>query len=162
MSLADLQRDLRQRWTALAPRERALLGTAVAALLVLLLWLLALRPIWQTWVSVPAQLQETEGQWLRMQAQAAEAQELKTAAPVPPEQARQALQAATGRLGERATLQWQGERATLTLKQISPAALQTWLQEARQGARARPVETQLQRQDDGLSGRLVVQLPAGA
>jgi general secretion pathway protein M len=160
MSPADLQRELLGRWAAIAPRERRLLALALAALGVLLLWQLALSPIWRTWRTVPAQLQDTEGQWLRMQAQAAEARALKGATPISPEDAHQALQAATERLGSGAKLLWQGERATLTLKQIPLAAWKTWLQDARQAAHARPVEVQLQHRDKGWDGLVIVQLPS--
>jgi len=53
----------------------------------------------------------------------------------------------------------QGERATLTLNTgVNPEALRAWLNEARSGARARPVEAQLQRGPLGYTGTIGVAL----
>lgn len=153
----------RARWQALSERERALVVAAAVAVAALLLWLVLLRPVWRIAQTVPAELAATETHWLRMQAQAAEARELRGLPPLAPDQARQALQAATERLGTgHARLQWQGDRATVFLTQASPTAWQAWLTEIRQGARARPVEMQLRREAQGLSGQIVLELPAAA
>lgn len=151
---------LRQRWQALSERERLMVGAGGAALAFLLLWWLAVQPVIQTWRTVPAARQALELQALDMQRLASEARELKGQAPVSHAQAVQALQAATGRLGAQGRLSVQGDRATLTLTQASPAQLRHWLDEARQGARARPTDLQLSRDDAGLTGQLVVALPA--
>jgi general secretion pathway protein M len=52
----------------------------------------------------------------------------------------------------------QGERAVLTLQDVSTSQLRDWLAEARSGARARPVEARLTRAAQGYSGTLVVTL----
>lgn len=152
---------LRQRWTGLSARERQLVLLAAAALLALLLWLLLIRPVWQTWRDVPAQSRALEIELLQMQRLAAEARELKAQAPVNAAQAAEALKAATERLGPQGKLSQIGDRATLTLTGASPAQLRTWLAEARAGARARPVDLQLQRAGTGLNGTVVVSLSGG-
>lgn len=151
------------RWAAFTPRERVVLAVGAGALGVLALWLGAIQPIWRTWKTVPAQRQQLEGQWLKMRAQATQAKTLQSLQAVPtPEQARQALQAATQSLGAGGKLQFKGERAELTLSGVSPDALQVWLRQARQGARIRPVEMDVRHEAQGWSGRLVVQLLAAS
>ena len=153
---------LRLRWAALSARERQLVLLAAAALATLLVWLLLVRPVWQTWREVPAQSRALEIELLQMQRLAAEARELKAQAPVNAAQSAEALKAATGRLGAQGKLSLIGDRATLTLSGASPAQLRTWLAEVRAGARARPVDLQLQRSDTGLQGTVVVSLAGGA
>lgn len=155
-----LTAPLLQRWNALNPRERQLVALMLAALAVLLLWLVAVRPAWRTWREVPAQAEALEADWLQMQRLATEARQLQGQAPVSTEQATAALKAATARLGAQGELSVLGDRATLTLRNASPEQLRSWLAEARQGARVRPAELQLQRDAGGhLQGRLVVSLP---
>ena len=53
----------------------------------------------------------------------------------------------------------QSDRATLTLVTgVAPEALRAWLTEARSGARARPVEAQLQRGPLGYTGTISLTL----
>lgn len=145
-------------WGALALRERrAVAATGVLAALALL-WLLALAPALRTLARAPAQIDAAELQLQNMQRQAAEARELRAAAPIPPEQAGAALKAATERLGEGARLQLTGDRAVLTVNGVGVSALRDWLAEARAGARARPTEANLARGPRGLSGTLVLAL----
>jgi general secretion pathway protein M len=150
----------RRQWLAQTPRDRLLLSVALACVGLLLVWMIGVRPAWQAWRELPRQELELEQQWLQMQRLAAEARELKALPPVSPALAAQALKAATVRLGEHGKLQILGDRATLTLTTASPELLRAWLAEARQSARARTLELQLTRDDDGLSGRVVMALPA--
>jgi general secretion pathway protein M len=108
--------------------------------------------------AAPAQLDQLESQLQGMQRLAAEAQELRAAAPVSTAQAAEALQSATTRLGGTAKIALQGERATLTLTGTPPEALRNWLIEARSAARARPIEAQLMQAPSGYSGSLIVSL----
>ncbi len=164
MKKADLlawQAQARARWAQFTARERVILGGGAAVLAGAALWLAVIQPIWRTWNTVPAQRQQLEAQWLKMRAQATQAKGLQTLQAVPtPEQARQALQVATQALGSAGQLQLKGERAELTLNEVSPDALQVWLRQARQGARARPLEMDVRHGERGWSGRLVVQLLA--
>jgi general secretion pathway protein M len=91
-----------------------------------------------------------------MQRLAAESAELRATPPVNPEQAQAALKAATERLGDKAKISLQGDRAVLTLNGAGTEALRGWLAEARSGARARPLEANLMRSGSGYSGTLVV------
>jgi general secretion pathway protein M len=110
----------------------------------------------------PAELDRLEAQFQQMQRVAAESTALRGAPRVSPAQAALALRAATDRLGEHGRLALQGDRATLTLTDVSPDALRAWLVEARSGARAQPVEAQLQRGPQGYSGTLGVTLGGGS
>jgi general secretion pathway protein M len=143
-------------WQALGERER--LWVMFAALLVgaAMLWLLALAPALRTLTRAPAQIDAVDAQLQTMQRLAAEARELRSVTPVTAEQAAAALKSASDRLGDKARLVMQGDRATLSLSGVSAAALRDWLAEVRSGARARPVEASLTRGAAGLSGTLVV------
>jgi general secretion pathway protein M len=155
---AEVRALARARWQALAPRERLLVTLAAWALGLAALWTWGLQQPLQAGRQAQARLERLDDQWLVMQRQAAEAQTLKTVAPLPPGQADQALQAATSRLGTRGRLARQGARAVLTVEGVSPSELQAWWAETRAGARARPVEMQLSRNDRGLTGTLTVTL----
>lgn len=143
-------------WRSLGVRERRAVAFAGVLLGAAMLWLLALAPALRTLARVPAQIDAAEAQLQAMQRLAAEAQALRSATPVTAEQAGAALRAATERLGESAQLVLQGERAVLTVKGVGGSALRDWLAEARSGARARPVEVNLTRGANGLSGTLVL------
>jgi general secretion pathway protein M len=161
MSSTSWMNPLRQRWQGLNTRERQLVSLAGAALASGLLWLLLITPAWQTWREVPAKARLLEVDQLQMQRLATEAKELKAQPPVNAAQSAEALKAATDRLGAVGKLSLIGDRATLTLTGASPAQLGTWLGEVRAGARARPVDAQLQRVGNGLQGTVVVNLSGG-
>jgi general secretion pathway protein M len=157
-ALASLRQQAGTWWQARAPRERqalALVGLVVAAFVV---WNLLIQPALNTVTRAPAQLDLLEAQLQQMQRISNESGALRAAPRVAPGQAAQALKAATDRLGERGKLVLLGDRATLTLTGASPDALRGWLNEARSGARARPVEAQLQRGPLGYSGTIGVAL----
>lgn len=149
---------LRAWWRTLAERERRLLSVAAALLIIGLMWLMAVQPAWRTLARAPEQLDTLDLQLQTMQRLAAEAQQLRSAPPVAPEQAAAAIKSATERLGDKAKLSVQGERAVLTLTGVGTGALRDWLAEARAGARARPIEANLTRGAQGYSGTLVLAL----
>lgn len=149
---------LRQRWAALAERERLLVGLAIAVVALALLWLVALQPALRTLRAAPAAHAALDQQAQAMQRLAAEAASLRAAPPLAPGLAAQALQGATARLGTGGRLTMQGDRAVLMLNGVHGEALAAWLAEARRGARARPVEAKLSFGDQGYSGTLVVVL----
>ncbi len=157
---ANLRQVAQQRWRTFAPRERRALTIALLVLAGFAIWSLFVQPAWRTLSTAPAQLDQLESELQRMQRLAAEAQELRSAAPVSASQAAEALQSATARLGSSAKLTLQGERATLTLTGTPPEALRGWLNEARSAARARPVEAQLTQATSGYSGSLILALEA--
>ena len=143
-------------WRGLARREQTLLGAALVLVVLALLWVMAVQPAWRTLARAPAEIDRLDAQLQTMQRQAAEATALRAAPPVAPDQAAAALKAATDRLGDRAKLSLQGERATVTLTGVGTGALRDWLAEVRAGARARPIDANLSRAAQGYSGTLTV------
>ncbi|HEY6136085.1 MAG TPA: type II secretion system protein GspM [Rubrivivax sp.] len=146
----------RSWWSALPLRERRLIGVAAAVLGVFVLWLLAVQPALRTLREAPAQIDQLDGQLQSMQRLATEARELRAAPPLAAAQSLLALKAASDRLGDKARLSVQGERAVLTLNGVGSEALRNWLSEVRSGARARPIEAQLSRGPLGFSGTLIL------
>jgi len=157
-ALASLRQQAGTWWRARTSRERQAVVVVGLVLALFVAWSLLVQPALLTVREAPAQLDRLDAQYQQMQRIAAESGALRAAPRVPPGQAVQALKAATDRLGERGKLLQQGDRATLTLTGVAPEALRGWLNEARSGARARPVEAQLQRGAAGYSGTLAVTL----
>lgn len=149
-------------WQGLAARERQLLAWGGVILALGLLWWVALQPALRTLAQAPSEHERLDAQLQQMQREAAEAQQLRALPPLPPEQAAAALRAATDRLGTKARLLLQGERATVTFTGVGSAALRDWLGEARAGARARPVEANLTRGPDGFNGSVILALGAAS
>jgi general secretion pathway protein M len=158
----DLTRPLRERYEALAAREQLLLKAGACALALLLVWLLGVQPAWRTVRQAPAQLLTLEQQLQEMQMLAQETRDLRATPAVSASQATEALQAASSHLGASARLSISGDRAMLTITSIDSAALQAWLGEVRNAARARPISAQLQRGPRGYSGTIVLSLTAAA
>jgi general secretion pathway protein M len=153
---------LRAWWQGLAARERQLVALCAAVLLAFAVWLLLVQPALRTVRTAPAQLDALAAQLQSMQLLAAEARELRNTPPVNIEQSSAALRAASDRLGTKARLSLQGERAVLTLNGVGTEELRSWLGEVRSGARARPVEANLTRGAAGYSGSIVVALGGAA
>jgi general secretion pathway protein M len=149
---------LRARWASLAVRDRRLLALAAGVIALYTLFAVAVQPAWRTLRTAPAQLEALEIQLQAMQRLATEASELRATPPVNPEQASAALTAASERLGDKARLSVQGDRAVLTVSGAGTAQLSGWLAEVRSGARARPVEATLTRSGSGYSGSIVVSI----
>lgn len=161
-ALASLRTQATARWRSFAPRERLALGAGGVLLALLIGWSLLVGPAWRVSRDAPVELDRLEVQLQQMQRLAADAKGLTGAPPVSAGQAVAPLRAATVRLGGKATLAFQGDRATLTLTGVSGEALRDWLGEARSAARARPVEVQLTRNPEGYAGVVVVTLGAGS
>jgi general secretion pathway protein M len=149
---------LRTRWQALGVRDRGLAWLAIAILSAFVLWSWAVQPAWRALRDAPAQIGTLEAQLQEMQSLAAETRELRAAPALSSEQSAAALKAASDRLGNKARLSMQGERAVLTLTGASSSQVREWLAEARAGARARPVEAQLSRNAQGFSGSVVLSI----
>lgn len=160
-SWVALRQQLAARWIALAPRERAWVQAAGAVIGAVLLWSVAIQPAWRTTRAAPAQLDRLGAQLQTMQRLATEAAELRDSAPVAPAQAGAALRTATERLGSRAQMVLQGDRATVTVKGLSGDDLRNWLADARGGARGRATEVRLTRDAQGYSGTVVLILGSG-
>lgn len=155
-SPTNLAGVVRERWAALAARERWLVRGALAAVVLLLIWSIALRPATRSLRELPAQLDTLDGQAGTMQRLAGEVRELRATPAISAAQASIALKAASDRLGDKAKLVVQGERAVLTLNGIGATALREWLQEVRAAARARPLEANLTRAAQGFNGSIVL------
>jgi general secretion pathway protein M len=146
-------------WSRLEGRERRLVLAMVWVLGLFVLWSVAVQPAWRTLREAPARIDALDAQLQAMQLLAADVRDLRATPALPRAQAGAAMRAASERLGETGRLVEQGDRAVLTLKDASAAALRTWLSEVRAGARAHAVEANLTRSDAGLSGTVVVALP---
>jgi general secretion pathway protein M len=99
-----------------------------------------------------------------MQAQAASAEVLRSQNATPPpgrDAAQRALEEATLQLGAGAQLSLQGDRATVSMRDIAPGALAQWLQQVRINARLLPVQVQVQRGGNaaGWSGQVMLAGP---
>ena len=159
---ASRLQPLRERWQALARRERVGVALAAVAVALLLVWSLAIRPAWQVVRDAPPSLQALDTQLQQMRQLAAEAAQLRDLAPLTREQSLQALHAATAAaLGERARLNVQAERVVVQFSGVAPQALQTWLHDVRSQARARPVEATLTRSGAEFQGNVVLALGVG-
>lgn len=156
-------------WRALPPRARRSLVLLVAlAAVALLAW--TLRPAWRTVQDAPAQHRQLETQAARMRLLAAQAQRLRALPRSTPDEARQALEAATReQFGAAARLSLpapgagsgQGEQATVNLSQVPAQALGLWLSQVRTQARLLPVAARLQRDaQDRWSGTIELGWPA--
>lgn len=143
-------------WKQRSARERIALGGAVAVLVLGLVWLVLLAPALRTLREAPATLDRLDVQFQQMQRLSSEARELKSTPPVSVAQSVAALRAASDRLGDRARMSVQGDRATLTLNGVSTERLRQWLAEARSGARSRVVDAQLSRGAQGFNGTIIV------
>lgn len=151
---------LRQRWQGLPARERAALALGGAVVAALAAWAGFVGPAWKTLREGPARLARLEASLAEMHGLAREAAELRGLPAVSEAAARDALQAATARLGPSARLQWQGERAVLQLERVSPPLLADWMAEVRAGARLQAVQAQLRREGESLSGTVTLAGPA--
>ena len=152
----DARGQARRFWQARAPRERQLIAAMTVAVGVLLLWWIAIQPALRTLREASIEIERLEQQTQQVQLAAAEMQTLRSTSPVPTEQAMAALRAATSRLGDKAKISVQGERATLTFTGLPAEALGNWLGEARSAARARPLEAQLIKSGAGYNGSITV------
>jgi general secretion pathway protein M len=154
----SLRQEAAAFWRGRSARERQALGVVLLVLVLLFVWLLLVLPAWRTVRDAPAQIDRIDRQLQQVQSTAAEVRTLRAIAPVSSTQAAAALKAATDRLGERARLSLQGERATLTFAGVETDDLAAWLNEVRSAARARPIEASLARVGQGYSGTLSVTL----
>lgn len=158
-SLDATKAQLQARWQAMAPRERQLVTLMLWALVITLVVLVGVRPAWRTLKDTPAQLREVNAQLDTMRSLADETRRLRQQPPVSPAQAEAALRSATTRLGDAATINLQGDRATVTFNKVSGSRLAEWLQESRVSARVRPLEASLIQVSPGsYSGTVTVAL----
>lgn len=139
-----LRSALRQAWSQRSPREQQLLSLAAVLILLATLWTWALAPAWRTWQEAPKRQARLDAQTQLMLQLQAEAKNLKKASPVSRADAIQWLASSTQELGPGAHIQWQGDRATLSVEAAPAAAMARWLSLAREQVQALPVQAQLQ------------------
>lgn len=156
--LVSLREQAKTWWRSRSKRERQAVALVLTIVVLFVAWTLLVQPAWRIARSAPAELDALDAQLQQMQRIANESRGLRNTAPVGAAQAGIALKAASDRLGDKARLNLQGDRAILTLTGVQPEALRAWLTEARAGARARPVEAQLQRGPNGYTGTLTVSI----
>ncbi|MGP1691030.1 MAG: type II secretion system protein GspM [Giesbergeria sp.] len=135
------------QWQSLAPRERSLVLSATLLVAAALMWWVALAPALRTLREAPARHAELDAQLERVQALAAEAQQLQADASTRPSQAeaQRALQTATTSLGSSVRTTMVGDRATVRLQGLPATTLAPWLAQVRGNARSVPVEAHLTR-----------------
>lgn len=154
--LVSLRQQAKTWWRSRSKRERQAVALIVTIVVLFIVWTVLVQPAWRVARSAPAELDALDAQLQQMQRIANESRGLRNTSPVGAAQAGIALKAASDRLGDKARLNLQGDRAILTLTGVTPEALRAWLSEARAGARARPVEAQLQRGPSGYTGTVTV------
>lgn len=141
--------DLQSRWRMVSPREQRLLMLALGVVALAVSWWVALAPALAVRKAAPQQHAALDAQIQQVQHLQAQAQALRAQPVVSADDARSALQASLKPLGTSAQLVVQVERATVTLKGVSPDALAQWLAVARQNARTVPSEAHLTRNTTG-------------
>lgn len=156
--------SLPARWNQLAPREKSLLGGALAVIALALVWQLMLSPSLRTLRTATAQGLALDAQLQHMQSLQAQAKALQKQAPLAYDDAVRALNLATKQtLGSTAQISVVAERANVTLQAARADALAQWLAQARVNARTTPLEARLTRvaTPAGVtwSGTLVMTLP---
>ena len=146
-------------WQQRPPREQALLLAATWLVGLTLLWNLLLDPAWQSLRTFDSRHLALEQQHQRMVQLQAQAKSLQAMPALEPAAAQQALQASVRTsLGPQASVQVQGNIATVTLQGVRPEALAQWLAGTRSTARLAPFEANLQRGPQGWSGSLRIRL----
>jgi general secretion pathway protein M len=136
----------------LPQRQQTALRLMAWVLGLALLWWVVLSPAVSTLLQARSKHTELDSSLGKMRELAASAEVIRTqnASPVPArEVATRSLEAATSTLGAGAQLVQQGDRVTVTLRDIPAAALAQWLQQVRVNARLLPVQVQLQRSASG-------------
>jgi general secretion pathway protein M len=156
--LQPLRERVGAAWRARPARDRMALVVMALVVGTFLVWVLFIAPAVAVLRSAPSQLEVLDTQLLQMRTMAAEVRDLRNATPVPVAQAGLAIKAAAERLGDKARLSLQNDRALLTLQNASPEQVRALLVEARSAARARPIEANLTRAPGGFTGTLVLSL----
>lgn len=153
---------LRARWEALAPREKIMVAGASAVVLVVLVWLIAVRPALNVLRASEAQHRALDAQVQQMMTLQQQARALQSQPKLGHDEALRLLEVSLQqRLGTTGRLTVNGDRATVTLTGTPADALARWLTQARVDARAVPSEARLSRNTSGLwEGTLVLSLPA--
>ena len=158
---SSVTRAIVRRWQSLGERERRSLTWAAWVLGAALVWTVGLAPALRVLGSAPALHDRLDAQLQDMRSLAAQAKALQNQPRLSRDDSLRALEASVRQLlGNTAQLRVTADRAELTLKGSSPAALAQWLVQARQNARVLPGEARLDRSALGWDGSLVLLLPS--
>ncbi len=137
---------LQARWRQLASRERTFLASALALIVLALLWLLVLAPSLQILRTSAAQADALDAQLEHMLSLQNQASALQRQAPLAYDEALRALNAASKQtLATTAQVNVVGDRANVTLQAANADALAQWLAQVRLNARSVPLEARLTR-----------------
>lgn len=152
---------IRQRWEALAAREKLWIAAAGGIVAALVVWLIAVAPALATLRTAEQQQRTLDGQLLQMRILQTQAQALQAQPKQNREEALRLLeQSVRQRLGTTGRTVIAGDRVTITLAGAAPEAVAQWLSQARVNARALPSEARLNRNASGLwDGTVVLTLP---
>lgn len=148
MNATQLMDNWRARWAAMAPRERQLVGGAIALVALALLWWIALAPALKTLRAAPAEHAKLDAQLQQMTTLQAQAKALQAQPRANRDEAMKALEGGVrASLGPAAQIQQQGasDGVNITLRNVPADALAQWLAQARGNARAVPREVHLTR-----------------
>ncbi len=152
------------RWQAFNPREKTLVGTAMAVVAAALLWWVAVAPALGVLNTAQTQRGALQAQLQQMQNLQAQAKALQTLPKIKSADAARALEALTRQnLGAAAQLSIVGNQATLTLTSATADALAQFLTQARLAANALPSQARLRRstgKPQAWDGTMVLSLPA--
>lgn len=153
--------QLSARWSAMAPREKILVGAAAGLILFALVWWLAVAPALAVLRQSTEQHAALDAQLARMKSLQQQAQALQSQPKLNPDEAGRQLEATVRqRLGTTARMTIAGDRVTVTLAGTPADALAGWLAQARVNARALPTEARLTRNaGGGWDGTVVLSLP---
>jgi general secretion pathway protein M len=163
-SNATLFGPLQARWRQLAAREKTFLASALALVVLALLWQLVLAPSLLTLRTSTAQAAALDAQLQHMQSLQTQASALQRQAPLAYDEALRALNLATKQtLAATAQINVVADRANVMLQAANADALAQWLAQARLNARSVPLEARLTRAATPTgatwTGSLVMSLP---
>jgi general secretion pathway protein M len=137
---------LQIRWNALNARDKLGLYLIAAVLGLALLWGVLLAPAVRTLRFADAEHRRLDAQLQQMRRLQAQAQALQAQPRIRRDEAVRALEQSVKQwLGANAQLSVNGERATLTVKGVSPESLVQWFAQARINAHAALKEARLMR-----------------
>lgn len=160
ISLGNLLRPLLEK---LSPRERLGLGYALAAVVVVLTWVLLIAPAWRQISSATHQRLALDQSLSTMQQQAAEAVQLKADTALVESNLNQVIQAATQlHLGAGSQTKLSADKATVTVTATTSTGLAQWMSTVRQNAHAKPLEAHLTKTGALWGGTIVLALPVKA
>lgn len=141
---------LLQRWRAMAPRERRMVGGGAAVLVLALIYLVLVEPAWKGRREIARDLPALRAQVAQMDALAAEAGRL-AGAPAgtdSPAQLRERIEqsALSAGLSPRTQVQLVGERIEVRAKEVAFAQLTEWLDVVLRETRVRVIDVSIVRE----------------